>query len=129
MEGAARISTLIALALLAACQRAPEAAPHTVYVSDEQANVVHVIDGATAEKVAAIATGERPRGMGLSPDGGVLYVAASNRNRIERVELATRQVLGGLASGSDPEQFAVSPDGAQIATASEDGGVRLWQVK
>ena len=120
VEGAARISLLLALGLLAACERAPQTAPHTVYVSDEQANVLHVIDGATAKKVATIATGQRPRGMGLSPDGAILYVAASNDNRIERVALATRKVVGSLASGSDPEQFAVSPQGSMIYVANED---------
>lgn len=55
---------LVVLAWSAAC------AADTVYVSDEQANVVHVIDGASGRLLGAIDVGRRPRGMSLAPDTG-----------------------------------------------------------
>src|SRR5689334_17512616 len=90
----------------------PAAPPHTAYVSDEQADVVHVIDGASARKVSAIAVGKRPRGMRLSGDGKRLYVAASNDDRVEVIDLASRRVVDRIPTGPDPERFSLSPDGA-----------------
>ena len=84
------------LALGVASCGAPPAARHTAYVDDEQANVVHVIDGATAKEVARIPVGARPRGMALSHDGRQLYVAAGNANRIDVVDLASRKVVGAF---------------------------------
>jgi len=108
-----------AIVLFLALFAAPAGAD-TVYVSNEQANVVHVIDGVTKRLVGTIAVGARPRGMALSPDGQELYVASGNGNRIDVIELAQRRVVDSLPSGPDPERFAVSPDGQTIYVANEN---------
>ena len=96
----------------------------TAYVSDEQGNVVHVLQspsGATGwRETASIAVGKRPRGMQLSRDGKQLYVAAGNDDRIDVVDLAARKVVGHLPSGRDPERFVVSPDGRWLYVANEN---------
>ncbi|MBU3079346.1 PQQ-dependent catabolism-associated beta-propeller protein [Sphingomonas quercus] len=112
-------AVLPVLALLAACS--PERkGDDLVFVSDEEANVVHVIDGASGAKEGDLVTGARPRGLALSPDGRTLYVAASNANRIEAWDVAGRHRLHVYDSGSDPERFAVSPDGHTLYIANED---------
>jgi PQQ-dependent catabolism-associated beta-propeller protein len=108
----------LALAL-AACGRAGKG-NDLVFVSDEAANVVHVVDGASGAAEGELRTGLRPRGMGHSPDGKTLYVAASNANRIEAWDVARRRLIRSYGSGSDPERFAVSPDGRTIYIANED---------
>jgi PQQ-dependent catabolism-associated beta-propeller protein len=107
--------SLLLLALLASAARA-----ETVYVSDEQANVIHVIHAPGWTRMDRIAVGQRPRGIALSRDGRRLYVAASNDNRIDVVDLATRKVVDTLPSGPDPERFALSPDGRWLYVANED---------
>lgn len=92
----------------------------TVYVSDEAAHVVHLIDGASQTKVGEIAVGKRPRGLVLSADGKQLFVAVSEDNRIDVVDLATRKVVGHIPSGPDPETFALHPDGTRLFVANED---------
>ena len=92
----------------------------TVYVSDEQANVIHVIHAPDWTRTDRIAVGRRPRGLALSRDGRRLYVAASNDNRIDVVDIATRKVVDTLPSGPDPERFALSPDGRWLYVANED---------
>nr|WP_305098020.1 PQQ-dependent catabolism-associated beta-propeller protein [Croceibacterium sp. D39] len=82
--------------------------------------MVHVLDGASGEVEGALQTGERPRGLALSPDGKTLYVAASESNRIEAWDSHSLRKLRELGSGSDPERIAVSPDGATIYAANED---------
>jgi PQQ-dependent catabolism-associated beta-propeller protein len=113
------ISAWACLALVCAL---PCGAVHadTVYVSDEQANVIHVLRAPDWLHVARIPVGQRPRGISLSRDGRMLYVAASNDNRIDVVDLATRKVVDHLPSGPDPERFALSPDGRWLYVANED---------
>lgn len=108
--------TLLLIALLFA---APLHA-QTAYVSDEQANVVHVLAGPGWKETGSIRVGRRPRGIAPSPDGRLLYVAASDDDRIDVVDLAKRKVVGSLPSGPDPERFAVSPDGRHLYVANED---------
>lgn len=106
--------TLLLLAL------AGSARAETAYVSDEQANVVHVIDAPRWNAASDIAVGRRPRGMVTSRDGKRLYVASGIDNRIDIIDLATRKVAGRLPSGPDPERFALSPDGRWLYVANEN---------
>jgi PQQ-dependent catabolism-associated beta-propeller protein len=114
------IDCILAASLLLA---AADARAETAYVSDESANVVHVIVAPHWHTPSAIAVGKRPRGMALSRDGKHLYVAVSNDNRIDVVDLATRKVVDHLPSGPDPERFAVSPDGRWLYVANENDNV------
>ena len=104
----------LALLIVALCA---DARAETAYVSDEQANVVHVVraDGAVE---GSIAVGRRPRGIALS--GKKLYVACGNDNRIDVVDLATRAVVDSIPSGPDPERFALSPEGRTLYVANEN---------
>ena len=99
---------------------APAARAETAYVSDEGADVIHVIQGPTWKEATRVPVGKRPRGMQLSHDGRQLYVAAGNDDRIDVVDLATRKVVGHLPSGPDPERFVVSPDGRWLYVANEN---------
>lgn len=92
----------------------------TIFVSNEETNLVHVIDGETMKEREPIRIGNGPRGMVLSPDGRSLLVAVSKDNRIAVVDLATRTITGHIPSGPDPETFAVSPDGKRLYAANED---------
>jgi PQQ-dependent catabolism-associated beta-propeller protein len=105
------------LALLAAFGGARA---ETVYVTDEKANVVHVVVAPHWDQVASIPVGRRPRGIALAPGGRELFVAASNDDRIEVIDLATRRVVRHIESGPDPERFAIAPDGRTLYVANED---------
>ena len=115
MRTSERLACVALLALSPVAARA-----ETAYVSDEQANVVHVIVAPQWTQVTDIPVGKRPRGMVLSPDGRRLYVAAGNDDRIDVIDLATRRVVDHLPSGPDPERFALSPDGKWLYTANEN---------
>jgi PQQ-dependent catabolism-associated beta-propeller protein len=92
----------------------------TIYVSDEQANVVHVIQAPRWTVEMDIPVGARPRGIAIDRAGKRLFVAASNDNRIDVVDLALRKVVAHVPSGPDPERFALSPDEKTIYIANED---------
>ena len=63
---------ILALLALPAAARAER-----VYVSNEDDGTVAVIDADRGAAIGTIAVGKRPRGLALSPDGGLLYVAVS----------------------------------------------------
>lgn len=115
-----RIDVPLALSLL--CM-ASAALADTVFVSDEQASLVHVLDGGNGQVTGSIPVGRRPRGMAFSPDHTRLYVAAGDDDRIDVVDTKTRQVIDRLPSGPDPERFAVSPDGQRLYVANERDSV------
>ena len=110
-----------------------------MYVSDEEADVVHVLDGRSGDVEGQLKTGERPRGLALSPDGRLLYVAASNSNTIEAWDPRSARLVRSYAAGSDPERFALAPDGQSLFIANEDvalfsrldlsSGEIVWQAE
>lgn len=110
---------LLLLVLLAGC-RATAPRIGTIYVSDETANVVHVIDSASLTERGRIAVGGRPRGMAVSPDRRMLYVALGNDDRIAAIDLAKGRVVGLLPCGPDPETIAISSDGHTLYAANEN---------
>jgi PQQ-dependent catabolism-associated beta-propeller protein len=114
-------ATFVAVAALASCHPYRPPSNDVVFVSNEIKDVT-VVDGATGRIEGELATGPRPRGMALSPDGRMLYVAASNANRIEAWDVASRKRVRLYPSGSDPERFAISGDGAHMYVANEDHG-------
>ena len=108
-----------ALAVSLNCCGRPQRPTDTVFVSNE-AGYVTLVDGASGRVEGRLATGARPRGMALSPDGRTLYVAASGSGRIEAWDVHSRNRIAAHNSGSDPERFALSPDGSKMYIASED---------
>src|SRR6185437_5574178 len=68
--------TLVLLAS-ALCSPARAAAGYEIFVSNEHAGTVSVIDGGTFKVLDTITVGKRPRGIHASPDGKTVYVALS----------------------------------------------------
>ena len=107
--------------------------------SDETGGNVDVVDPETAQLVAHIAVGKRPRGIKISRDRTRLFVALSgspiagpgvdeskpppgdrSADGIGVVDLATQKLLRVLPSGQDPEAFDVSLDGSTIYVSNEE---------
>jgi DNA-binding beta-propeller fold protein YncE len=114
-----RIAGIACLFVSLNCCERPQPSTDTIFVSNE-AGYVSLVDGASGHVEGQLSTGQRPRGMGFSPDGRIFYVAASDANRIEAWDVGTHKRLALLNSGSDPERFAVSPDGSTLYIANED---------
>ena len=110
-----------------------------VYVTDEVAGGLTVIDTGTAKAVATIKLGKRPRGIHASPDRKTLYIALSGTpisgpdvdestlppsdhgaDGIAVFDVAQGKVVRMIKAGSDPENFDVSKDGKQIYVSNED---------
>jgi PQQ-dependent catabolism-associated beta-propeller protein len=104
-----------------------------LYVTNERAGTVQLIDSATDRVTVTAKVGNRPRGLVVSPDGRLVYVAVSwwrdgKRPRIGHEAVLAldadtlRVVRSYAAGGTDPECVAVSPDGKHLYTTNEDAG-------
>src|SRR3954453_16428378 len=125
------------LAMIAACSSPPP--KNVLYVTNERAGTLTLIDVDRQQAVGEITLGKRPRGIVLSPDKSRLYVALSGSpiagpgvdesklpppdkgaDGIGEFDLCENKILRVIRSGSDPEEFAVSPDGNRLYVSNED---------
>jgi PQQ-dependent catabolism-associated beta-propeller protein len=132
---------VVGAALRPASGRAPSSGRFRIFVTNERAGNLSVIDGRTLRVTATLPLGKRPRGLKLSPDGRFVYVALSGSpiagptvdprtlppadkgaDGIGVVDVASLQLVRILRGVSDPEQLAVSSDGTRLFVASEDTG-------
>jgi len=121
--------TIVALALLAAVAApASGPGPYRVFVSNERAHTVTIIDGATNKILDTIKVGYRARGIDFR--NGRLYVALSDDqlnkegpgDSIVSIDPATGKILDHHPAGSDPERFVLSNDNKRLIAANEDAG-------
>ena len=68
----------------------------TVYVASEAANIVHVIDTATATIKADILVGTRPRRFALTPDEKELWVSAELAGQVDIIDTRTNRTTGDI---------------------------------
>lgn len=100
-----------------------------IFITNERSNDISVINGSTLEVEQTIEIGDRPRGIGLSPDGSELYIAVSEENLIAVVDPQSLEVLRKFESGSDPETFAVHPDGNIYISNEDDAKATVFNPK
>ena len=93
---------------------------YRLFVTNEKSNSVSVIDSRTGQVETTLEIGDRPRGIGLSPDHKTLYVALSEENSIAMVDVASLKTIGKLNAGEDPETFAVHPNGNLYLSNEDD---------
>lgn len=148
-----RLPGLLSFVLVAGCSGAPapaEAPPASqpptaaagrLFVTNESAGTITVIDVAARTTLATIPVGKRPRGIRLSPDGQRVFVALSGSpiappgvdedtlppadkkaDGIGIVNVSTLMLERVVPGGSDPEQTALSADGTKLFIANEDVG-------
>ena len=102
------------------------AAALLLYVTNERAGTVSVIDAKTDAVVNTFSVGTRPRGIVAS--GKRLYIAVSHfrdkptRDRDGVVAVENDAIVGRLACGLDPEGIAVTSDGTRFVVSNEDAG-------
>lgn len=90
-----------------------------IFVTNERDDTVSVLNGSSHKVEATVKVGERPRGIGISPDGSEIYVAISEENKIIALDPKSLKILREFNAGQDPEAFAVHPSG-NIYISNED---------
>jgi len=93
--------------------------PHTVYVANQSANTISVIDGATFLVAATIPTGRNPHGILVDVSKGVAYVCNRSENTISVSDLQSRKELARISAPGGPHGMALSADGAMLFSTGE----------
>jgi len=125
-----RRSVLIGLPLaLAAIPTAEAAITGMAYAANEKDNTVSVIDLAKMKTVKTVPTGQRPRGMALTSDGGRLLVCLGDSNRIDILDTKSWKVLGSINT-PDPEYAALrEPENNPLFVSNENNAlVTAWNI-
>jgi PQQ-dependent catabolism-associated beta-propeller protein len=108
------------LALIGLILSSQTASAFLAYVSNEKGNSISVVDTDKMEAVATIKTGQRPRGIEVTPDGKFVIVALGDDDTIQMFDAKSFNDAGELPSGPDPEQFALDPAGKFLYVANEN---------
>ena len=139
------IASLLAAVLLTA--GSAFAAPGKVYVADEEANTVSVIDAASFKKIGSIPVGQGPHNVQVAPDGKRVWVtnngepgkavekpaheempksgrggAMTGGGAVWAIDTATDTVVAKVPVGMHPAHVVVAPDGrhAYVANGGEN---------
>src|SRR6476660_4894478 len=135
-----------ALTTLVGCSEAPR--KNVLYVTNERAGTLTMIDVDRQEAFGTITLGKRPRGIVANKEKTRVYVALSGSpiagpgvdestlpppdkgaDGIGEVDLGEHKLLRVLRAGSDPEGIALSADGKEAFIANEDTGqVSIVQI-
>ena len=94
----------------------------TLYVANENDNMVSIVDIAGSRVVTEIPVGTEPEGMGISPDGKVLVNTSETTNMAHFIDTATRQITENVLVGNRPRVAQFTPDGKEVWVSAEIGG-------
>jgi YVTN family beta-propeller protein len=91
---------------------------HFLYVAENVADKLAIVDTAARTVVAEIAVGRLPWGVALHPVLPQLYVSNRGDGSVSVVDTDTREVIATVVAGNNPNAVAVSPDGSKIFVAN-----------
>jgi len=91
------------------------------YVTGENDASVSIVDARKHEviqKITLEGEGIRPMGVGISPNGQMLYVATGRAGKLVALDTKTFKTRWSVPVGQRPWGVAVSPNGARVYTAN-----------
>lgn len=90
------------------------------FVSNAEDDTLSVIDLASREVIASVATGDYPHGLRLSPDGSVIWVANVNSGNVSVIDTSTLSEVARIDVGATPVQVGFLPDGSRVYVSLRD---------
>jgi len=93
-----------------------------LFVSNEDDNLVSVIDIAGQKVTDQIPVGVEPEGMGVSPDGKLVVNTSETTNMAHFIDIAAHKVVANVLVGARPRVAVWTSDGTQVWVSSEIGG-------
>ena len=100
---------------------AVDAPRHEVWVTNQTANSVSVIDEKTLRVLATFRVGTGPALLVPPPDGHTVYVANQFGNTVSVIDAARRCVVATIAVAAQPHGPDVTADGKYVYVASIGG--------
>jgi YVTN family beta-propeller protein/VCBS repeat-containing protein len=93
-----------------------------IYVTNQNANTVSVLDAATNTVIATVAVGGAPIGVVVSPDGQHAYVSNAGGNTVSVIDTSSNTVSATINVYEGPYDLAVTPDGSHVYVSKMNGG-------
>jgi YVTN family beta-propeller protein len=100
---------------------------HTLFVTDEDAARVSVIDLARGKSIASIPVGHEPEGVRLAPNGRWLLVTSETDNNVSIIDPITYKVLHTVLVGTRPRDIAFSAD-SSIAYVTGEADASVYRL-
>ncbi|MEQ1719304.1 MAG: PQQ-dependent catabolism-associated beta-propeller protein, partial [Hyphomicrobium sp.] len=94
----------------------------TLYVANEDDNLVTVVDIETGAVISDIPVGVEPEGMGMSPDGKVLVNTSETTNMAHFIDTETHKTFDNVLVDNRPRVAIFNTLGTQLWVSSEIGG-------
>ena len=94
----------------------------TLYIANEDDNLVTVIDIEARRVLAEIPVGVEPEGMGISPDGKTMVNTSETTNMAHFIDTATHEITHNVLVDSRPRFAEFTPDGKEVWVTAEIGG-------
>ncbi|MDB5074464.1 MAG: copper resistance protein CopC [Chloroflexi bacterium] len=94
-----------------------------VWVTNQTANSLSVVDEKTQKTLTTIPVGKGPALLAVSPDGRTIYVADQSGNQVSVVDAASRKVTATIPVAAQPHGPDVTADGKYLYVASIAGNV------
>jgi len=102
---------------------AVDAPRHEVWVTNQTASSVSVIDEHTMRVLTTFPVGRGPALLAASPDGRTVYVADQQGNAVTVIDAASRKITATIPVGAQPHGLDVTGDGKYVYVASIGGNV------
>jgi YVTN family beta-propeller protein len=98
-----------------------------LYVTNQAANSVSVIDVATHALITTIPVGVQPFGIAVRPDGSEVYVSNLGSNTESVIDTTSNTVVANVGVGQFPYGVVFSNDGTDAFVASQ-GTNAVWVI-
>lgn len=100
----------------------PVALGSEIWVTNQTANQVHVLDGSSLKELATIPTGANPNAVVFSADFARAYVSNMAAGTVTVIEALGRRSEATLRSGAGAHTVTLSPDGRLLYVANSGEG-------
>ena len=99
----------------------------TLYVSEEDAARLAILDVGRASVRATVTVGREPEGVRASVDGRWVLVTSEEDNSLAIIDARTHTLLATAKVGKRPRDIAISPD-SRTAYVSGEGDASVYRV-
>jgi YVTN family beta-propeller protein len=98
-----------------------------LYISEEDAARLAVMDAVRGRVMATVAVGREPEGVRISPNGRWVLVTSEEDNTVTVVDAKTNAILGTAKVGRRPRDLAVSAD-SRTAYVSGEADASVYRL-
>lgn len=131
-----RAFTLLA-AVIALSAASGTAQAYEVWVTNQRADKIHILDGTSLKVLGEITTGGKPHNLTFSKDAKTAYVADLRPNNVSVLDAVAKRSVATIPAGKTTHYVAVSPDqrlllvvsrGDETVTAVDAGSLKQLGV-